>query len=193
VTIDVAGTSLKDRTVAILDLEDISKRLVGRPVQAIIGREIFDVTRLRIDINGRHLAQVDRSEQPSGQSFTLTAHRGIETFPVGVEGHPPTQGVFDLGNGSEVMIGRTYAEKLGLTKPDRIVGQRKGGGIGGELVRDLVLLTSLTIGRHTFKNVPAAIDASPTAADLNIGTSILREFVITTDFQQRTLWLAARD
>jgi hypothetical protein len=193
VTIDVAGLSMPHRTVAILDLEDISDRLVGRPVEVIVGREVFDAARLRIDIEGRHLAPVDRSEQPPGQSFALTAHRGIETIPVSVEGHPPSQGVFDLGNGSDLMIGRSYAEKLGLTKPERVAGQRKGGGIGGELVRDLVILTSLTIGSHTFRNVPAAIDASPTAADVNIGTSILREFIITADFQQRTLWLAARD
>jgi predicted aspartyl protease len=193
VTIDVAGLSMPHRTVAILDLEDISDRLVGRPVEVIVGREVFDAARLRIDIEGRHLTLVDRSELPPGQSFALTADRGIETFPVSVEGQPPTQGVFDLGNGSEVMIARSYAEKLGLTKPERIIAQRKGGGIGGELVRDIVLLNSLTIGKHTFRDVPAAIDVSPTAADINIGTSILREFIITADFQQRTLWLAARD
>jgi hypothetical protein len=40
--------------------------------------------------------------------------------------------------------------------------------------------------------VPAAIDASATAADLNIGTSILREFIITTDFRDKAIWLATR-
>jgi hypothetical protein len=41
--------------------------------------------------------------------------------------------------------------------------------------------------------VPAAIDDQPNANDLNIGTSILKDFDIVTDFKQRAVWLAPRD
>ena len=40
--------------------------------------------------------------------------------------------------------------------------------------------------------MPAAIDPGETASDLNIGTSILRHFIITTDFPNRTVWLEPR-
>jgi hypothetical protein len=90
------------------------------------------------------------------------------------------------------MIGRAYAEKIGLAKPQRITGQAAGGGIGGAVIRDMVILKSLTVGGRTFHDVPAAIDASASAADLNIGTSILRHFIITTDFSERSIWLAER-
>ena len=44
---------------------------------------------------------------------------------------------------------------------------------------------ALAIAGQTFRNVPAAIDDQPNAGDLNIGTSILRHFVITADFKGR--------
>jgi len=37
--------------------------------------------------------------------------------------------------------------------------------------------------------VPVAIDASPTAADANIGVRLLRRFGIVTDFPGRQVWL----
>ena len=52
--------------------------------------------------------------------------------------------------------------------------------------------TSLTVAGRTFRNVPAAIDDQPNANDLNVGTSILKEFLIVTDFKQRAVWLAPR-
>jgi hypothetical protein len=42
------------------------------------------------------------------------------------------------------------------------------------------------------RDVPAAIDPTSNAADLNVGTAILKHFVITTDFPRHALWLEAR-
>jgi predicted aspartyl protease len=190
VELAAAGVSLPRRTVGVLDLSDISGRLVGRPVELILGRDLFDEARLQIDIPRGRLSTVSRRGKPRGVRLDLLTHRGIETFPAIVEGHPPAQAVFDLGNGGEVMVGKAYAEKLGLTKPGRITGRSSGGGVGGRVTRDMVVLKSLTLAGRTFHDVPAAIDASESAADLNIGTSILRNFRITADFQQKAIWLA---
>jgi hypothetical protein len=51
-------------------------------------------------------------------------------------------------------------------------------------------LPRLVVAGRTFRDVPAAIDDQPTASELNIGTSILNDFLITTDFQQHNIWLA---
>ncbi len=190
VDLKAAGVSLPGRTVGVLDLSDISSRLVGRPVEMILGRDLFDEARLQIDIRRGRLSKVSRRSEPRGVRLDLVTHRGIETFPALVEGHPPAQAVFDLGNGSEVMVGKAYAEKLGLTKAGRVIGRRSGGGIGGRVTRETVLLRSLTLGGRTFDDVPAAIDESESAADLNIGISILRHFSITADFREKAIWLA---
>jgi hypothetical protein len=188
VSIDVAGMRIEPR-VAVLDLGEVSARLIGRPVDLLLGRELFDSQRLRIDIQG---GTIDRVESVPERAvlLPLSEHRGLATFPVTAGNAAPVQAVFDLGNGSEVLIGRAFAEALGLT--GAVVERRSGGGLGGEIERDIVLLPSLDIGGREYRDVRAAIDPGATAADLNIGTSILRDFVITADFANRSLWLEPR-
>ena len=55
-----------------------------------------------------------------------------------------------------------------------------------------MVLRNLRVAGREFRDVPAAIDPGETASDLNIGTSILRHFIITTDFPNRTVWLEPR-
>ncbi len=187
VTIAAAGASLANRTVAILDLSDVASRLIGRPVPMILGRDFFDAGRWEIDMARGRVRTAARS--PRGVRLPLTTERGIETMPAAIEGQPPVAAVFDLGNGSEVMVGRTYAERIGLTAPARIIGRAAGGGLGGAVTRDMVRMRELRLAGRTFRNVPATIDDSDTAADLNIGVSILRNFRISTDFPHHQLWL----
>jgi predicted aspartyl protease len=190
--IAAAGVSLPAMTAVELDLGDLSRRLIGRPVSLVLGRELFDAGRFRIDLAHLTLTSVSRSRAPAGERFALVTRRGIESFPVSIEGHAQAAAEFDLGNGSEVLVGKAYAEGIGLTAPGRIVGRAEGGGFGGRVTRDLIVLKSLRIGSRVFENVRAAIDATPNAAEINIGTAILKHFRITTDFPQHTLWLEPR-
>ena len=190
VAIRAAGVAL-DQRVAILDLGEVSARLLGRPVDMLLGRELFDRARLRIDILGGTIEPV--ADSPRGDPLPLGQHRGIPTLPATVESHEPVPAVFDLGNGSEVLIGRAYAERIGLTAPERIVERRSGGGLGGAREREIVILRNLNIGGREFTDVAAAIDPGETASDLNIGTSILRHFIITTDFAAGAIWLEPRN
>jgi len=72
------------------------------------------------------------------------------------------------------------------------VSTRRGGGLGGETERQTFVLRSLVIAGRRFEDVPAAIDAQPSATDLNIGISLLRHFLITTDFAAHAVWLEPR-
>lgn len=188
VSVSAAGVVLPAGPAVVIDLDGIS-RLAGRPVNVIVGREFFDSGRIRIDFGSGEVTSIARDEAPAGEMFPLTTGKGIETFPVSVEGQPPVQADFDLGNGSEVLVGRAYAERIGLAAPDRVIGRKSGGGIGGTIDRDVVVLKTLRIGRVIFDNVVATIDPTPNAADLNIGTRILRHFRLTIDYPQRALWL----
>jgi hypothetical protein len=86
------------------------------------------------------------------------------------------------------MISRPLAKKLKLA----VVGKKSGGGIGGAVTRDVVVLKDLRVAGRRFRNVEASVDDLPNANDLNIGTSILSKFLITTDFSARAVWLAPR-
>jgi hypothetical protein len=184
VAVTALGIELHPEAIVVLDLAELTKRLVKRPTSMILGREMFDSARLQIDIAGGAISAVPSAPTPPGQRLELTAHAGIESVPVTVNGKS-AQADFDLGNGSDVMVSRALVERLGL----KITGKKAGGGIGGELQRDTVLLDRLELAGKTFQNVPASIDDQASANDVNVGTSILKNFVITTDFKQRAVWL----
>ena len=192
VELQVFGVTLPDQTVAVTELADVGRRLLGQPLDVILGREIFDAARLRIDIEGRRITVMPRDTVPPGIRLELTTENGVETLPVRLEDAGEQRAVFDLGNGSEVLVGSKLAARLHLLTDGRQVSSARGGGLGGETSRQLIPLHSLEVAGRTFREVPAAIDSQPSAADLNIGVSILRHFVITSDFAAHTLWLQPR-
>ena len=185
VTIEALGVVLHPEAVVVLDMTDLSTRLIKRPTQVVLGRELFDAARLQIDIARNSIRVVDKARIPPGLKLPLTGHAGIETIPVlanGVE----ALAEFDLGNGSDVMISRDLANKLRL----KILGKKVGGGIGGSIERDFVSLGTLEIAGRKFRDVTATIDDQPSHSDMNVGTAILKNFLIATDFKDRAVWLA---
>ena len=191
VTLRAAGVTLAKRTVAVLDLDELSSRLVGEPIRVIVGRELFDAARLEIDIEKGTIRRLSRTTDPSGIRLALGSHAGIENVPVIVEG-AAARADLDLGNGSEVLIGKIFADSHALSQPQRIIERKSGGGIGGAINRDVILLSRLEIGGRTFENVRAAIDPLDTAGEVNVGVDILRNFVLVTDFAQHRVWLRGR-
>lgn len=185
VTVQALGIELHPEAVVVLDMTDLSNRLIKRRTSAIVGRELFDAARLRIDINRGEIAVAEKGATPSGRKLPLTAHAGIEAIPVRANG-VDAQAEFDLGNGSDAMISRDLAKKLHL----KVLGSRSGGGIGGAVKRDYVHLDRLEVAGRTFRDVTATIDDQPSHNDMNVGTSILKNFLITTDFKDRAVWLA---
>lgn len=189
VIIAAAGVRLENRTVAVLDLSDISSRLIGSPLKVVLGREFFDSTRIEIDIKAGVIRAVDRSKTPPGVKLHMETHDGLQTLPVYVEGVGPVQASFDLGNGNEVLIGAAFAERAGLLDPERVIRQKTGGGIGGEILRDIVLLSRLDVASVAFYDIEAAVDTTDSADDANLGVRILRHFKMTVDFEEQTIWL----
>lgn len=191
VNIEAAGVRLDDLTVALLDMRDLAKRLGEDDLRIILGREFFDAARVRIDIAGGRIEKLDASAEPRGVKLPLTSARGIESVPCTVEGIA-TQADIDIGNGSDVLVGRDFARANGLLAPGRVTGRKTGGGIGGAVDRDLVTLTSLEIAGVKFENVVGAIDPQPTAGPINVGTSILRRFELVIDFGGRAIWFVPK-
>ena len=190
VRIAAAGVEVPDATIAVIDLGDVSRRLTGRPIDLIVGREIFDADRLCIDIRQRTIRRLAASEQSRGVELTLNDQSGLMLMPVSVEGGAPIGAEFDLGNGTGVILSRRYAEKAGLFD-GRVVTTSMGGGLGGAKTRQGLVLKSLTVAGRRFADLKADIDDAPDAHDANIGISVLQHFRITTDFAGHRLWLEA--
>ncbi len=191
VIVDALGLKLGPLTVAVLDLGDIGRRLIHGPLDFVMGREVFDAARLRIDIARGSIEAISKAGEPSGVRLALRTERGTETFPASVEGHAPVQTVFDLGNGTEVLIGAAYAKEIGILTDGRPVTTTHGGGIGGERARQSLTLRSIAFAGRRFSNVPAVVDATGSAARLNVGVRLLRNFRIVTDYAAHSLWLDA--
>lgn len=186
--IHAGGLDLGEQELVILDLGPLSKRLIKRPTEMILGRALFDAARIRIDMVGGTWDVLGPDAKLEGIAIPLEKHAGIEAVAVTVNG-VAAKADFDIGNGSKPMISKTLADKLGL----KTIGTESGGGIGGELTRDLVRLDTLVVAGRTFRDVEAGVDALDNAGDLNIGTSILKHFVITTDFNGHAVYLQPRD
>jgi len=193
VDIVAAGVNLNDRTVVVLDLSGISERLVGEQVNAIVGRDLFDSGRFFLDIEGRKFSRVENGDEPQGIRLPLTENMGIMQIPITVEGLEEVQADFDLGNGSELLVGHSYAMNNGLLAAGRVVGTKEGGGIGGSVTRDLIELETVTVAGVTIESVGAAIDSTEDATAANVGVSVLRNFVMTIDFAEKAVWLARRE
>jgi predicted aspartyl protease len=192
VTLEALGLRLPGQTVAIADLSDVGRRLLHRRLDAILGREVFDAARLSIDIEGRRIAVIDRNSEPHGQRLGLVTEHGIETVPVRIESDEPVRATFDLGNGSQVLVGAALAQRMGLLVDGRKVSEQAGGGLGGEARRQVFRLRTLEVAGQVLSNVEAAIDPNPSASDVNIGVSVLRHFRITTDYSRHVVWLEPR-
>ena len=190
--IRTTDTVLEDSAVAVLDLSDISTRLVGEPLTAVMGRELFDSGRFLLDIQGGTFERLDAGSQPEGIHLPLGDQAGIKQIPVLIE-NVQASADFDLGNGSNMLVGRDFAAANGWLSPERRAGKAAGGGLGGALTRDLVRLRSVTVAGVRFADVTAAVDPTDTASEANVGVSLLRNFVLVIDFPGGVVWLAPRE
>lgn len=189
IDIDSAGVRLTDLTAAVLDLSDVSRRLVGEPLTVVLGRELFDSARWRLDPVLGRLERVPVDRDPPGVELPLRDHAGIKQIPVRVDG-VDTWADLDLGNGNEMLLGHDFAERQSWLTPERDAGARPGGGLGGSLLRQRIRLGAVEIAGMTFTDVVAAVDTTTQAADANVGVSLLRHFVLTIDFPADKVWLA---
>lgn len=83
-------------------------------------------------------------------------------------------------------------EVFGITLKNQSVAVVDLADVGTRLLGRRLELRSLVIAGKRFADVAAVIDAQPSAADLNVGISVLRHFLITTDFAAHAVWLEPR-
>jgi predicted aspartyl protease len=183
-TIETLGVLVRPEAVVVTDLDKLSGKFGVRNTKVVLGRELFDGARLVVDIPGQTISVVRKSDEAAGERLQVTEHAGMGAVPVLANG-VASQAELDFGNPNDVVISRALVGRLGL----KAVNRRVLGRSGDAVQADVVIIKSLKVGGAEFGDVTAVVDNRPDASDLNLGTTILGRFRITTDYADKVAWL----
>lgn len=172
--------------------------LVGEKICGVIGYGVLSKCVAEIDLSAPSIGLF----KPEGYGLARGAWTPMDvgdrvpTVPGAFEGHA---GRFrlDLGATGSVTFHQPAVVKYDLLK-DRTVKDCKMGGVGGFVAGKRGTIGSLELGGITFKDVDAdfALEAKGTFAeaskDANIGTDILRKFLVVTDYPHERIALVSK-
>lgn len=197
VALKMPGATLSHLAPAIFDLSELNSRF-GRPLNVIIGRELFNEAVVDVDYAAKTLTLHDAasfSYRGPGKSVKLISGKGgITQVQVSVEGHPPGLFDFDLGNGSALVVFHSAAKAWGI-EDGRKSAKTMGGGIGGTRVDTAVTLREVSMGPFSFADVPTSISGTEAGAfntkELagNIGAGVFKKFRVLVDMTRGALYL----
>lgn len=190
----LGAMTFKDHPLMEVDLAFLEP-LVGEKICGIIGYGVISKSVAEIDLAAPSIALFDPATYSLAQGTwtKLDIRDRVPTIPGTFEGHP---GHFrlDLGANGYVTFHQPAVVKYDLLK-DREVKDCKMGGVGGFVAGKRGTISSLELGGAKFENVEAdfALEAKGSfgedSKDANIGTDILRKFVIITDYPHQRIGL----
>lgn len=197
VAILVGDLELRDVTVAILDLGELGRRLLGRPIPVILGKEIFNETVVDIDYPNSRIAFHDPalwSYEGGGTTVALPELADSRVVEISVEGGEPILASFDIGQGSALALFEAYVKGSGLLEGRRS-STRRGGGVGGEVISPITTLRTLNFGGVQFQNVPVTLSLGAEGSfdtereQGNLGTDIYSRFRMIVSYGSDELYL----
>jgi len=189
VDLEAANLSFEHRRVAVMDLSTISAA-VQRPVQVILGRDVFDEAVVEIDFQTQTMAFLPRDTfQPAAAAPVPLSRSGdLRSLPMVIAG-APTEAILDLGNAGGLLIDRDFADSRGLLAGRRVSTQLSVGADGAQ-EGALVSLDGVEVGGLSLDGVPTVAAAELAShAPANVGLAVLSRFHLTIDFAGDRIWL----
>lgn len=196
VDIQIGDMTLKNLTVAVIDLSAIEAQL-NHPLPVILGKEVFNQLVVDLDFVARKIG----FHEPAGfvpplgaTAVPVKEEGGLRAVQVSIEGDAPAWSDFDLGNGSPLIVYPAYWEPRKLLD-GRPSSKTLAGAVGGLKQQNVTTLRTLSFGGATFRDVPAILtEAGASAVDSdrtlgNLGLPILSRFRLIADYPQDRLYL----
>jgi hypothetical protein len=196
VSIQLGNATITGIVATELDLDAVG-RVVGVPIAAILGQEVFNAFVVDIDFENRRIAFVAQGsfKMPDGaRRVGLKPVMGNRVLDISVEGKPPIPVFFDLGNGSPLDLFPSYWKPEHLLT-DRAHRDSQTGGAGGKQPIIIATLRTVSLSDFTFRNVPTnfTVEAATTENSYrvkgNLGMQILSRFRLVTDYAADELYL----
>ncbi len=190
VSVAVPGVTLRDATVAVLDLSEIGDKM-GRSFEVILGVEVFTRAVVTIDYPGRRLrfAPPHAYEPPVGaRSVRMYSRAGVPKVECRYEELPATLCHIDTGSNSTVDIVAHYVDAFDMLDDRPAISKVATGGVGGMLETQVSTLRDFEFAGISVGSAPAnfmadavgSLDTDEIAG--NIGAALLRSFVLVFDY-----------
>jgi hypothetical protein len=196
-TLELGGFHAQNASVGVMDLGPVERNL-GMPISAIFGRDFFNSAVVSVDwANNRLSVQSHETFRPAADAnaLELTRRGPFNTIKVSIAGAPPIDALLDLGNGSPLVLPRSYwagrPELTGLRSAAAVVG-----GVGGVHSARAALVPEITLAGATFNAVPAILSESGNDEDptqmANVGIGLLKQFKVDLDLGRDRIYLTPR-
>jgi predicted aspartyl protease len=189
VDLKAGDLDMPGRRAAVMDLGAVA-RVVSRPVQVLLGRDVFDEAVVDIDFQARRINFLRRAGfvPPPGKPVSLRPSADLRSFPIDIAG-TPTEAIFDLGNAGALLLDTDFAEAHRLLR-----GRRRstelGVGADGPHEQVLVGLDQVQVGGVSFNAVPSVATAGlASRAPANVGLQLLSRFRLVIDFAGDRMWM----
>jgi hypothetical protein len=195
ILIRVGDLSLRTQATSLFDMASLSAA-AGRPLVAIIGRDLFGAAVVEIDFANRRIALRKPTAifDDTGTVLSLRASaENLREVPISIEGAPAVPAIFDLGSDTPLYISAEYAAQTKL-----LVGKRTStslsAGIEGVTPNRVAVLEYVMLGKTVLRNIPVEIPEQWVHhAPAFIGLPILSRFRLTIDFRRDRLAILPLD
>lgn len=189
VSVSIPGVTLRDATVAVLDLGEIADKL-GRGFEVILGVELFTRAVVTVDYPSRRVrVEPPHAYEPASgaRSVRLLSRGGIPAVRCRFEDLPETLCDIDTGSNSTIDIVAHYVEEFDMIDGRPMVSRIATGGVGGIIETPVSTLEAFSFAGVPVGSTPAnfmaeavgSLDTDEIAG--NIGAGVLRSFVLVFD------------
>jgi len=197
--IDAGGAVLTDQTIITLDFSPPA--VEGLALGGMLGVEFFERFVVRIDYGAKTITFTDprrfgeRERASAGSAVPFDFYEHMSQVTGTIDGRPARFDI-DTGSRSDVTFTRPFVEKAGLRAAyPHGVTITDGWGVGGPARSYVVRPRSLTLGGVPVDGPIAGLSAARVGSfadegsDGNIGSGLLKRFVVTFDYPNRRLYL----
>ena len=194
--ISIGDVKLQHQTAFVTEVYDTA--IEGIPVDGMVGFELFRRFAVRIDYQQRTLTFTDPARfepRDAGEMIPFKFYDHLPDVEGFIDAHPAR---FDIDTGSrgELDLTAPFVKRSAIKEayPSRIKALT-GYGVGGAVYSEVVRLSSVRLGSVCIdRPVGELSDAahgsfSDANYDGNIGSALLKRFVVTFDYARQRMYL----